>query len=130
MKEKKMNKKYEIWEDAKKNFEKITGKVAELAHKGKEESVVAYKIAKLKIKIMSLNHNMDEKFQELGKEAFKLCGNSKIKNPGLLNVCKEIQELKSVVKDKEIEIDHVSKQEQDIIINKPKKITKKTNKAL
>lgn len=98
------DKKDDIFEEAKRNLEKLGETVVGLAKKGKEEGINLYHTGKLRLDIVNLRHKIEGNFNAVGKRVYK---HHKIEDNEIIKLCAEIDKLELMVKNKEAEIEKI-----------------------
>lgn len=58
-----------------------------------KEANLSSQFVKGKLDIISINSELEKKYREVGKETYNLIADKKIKEPGLKDICLEIDEL-------------------------------------
>lgn len=104
------DKKDDIFEEAKRNLEKLGETVAGLAKKGKEEGINFYHTGKLKLDIVNIKHKIEGNFNAIGKKVYK---HHKLEDPEIVKLCADIDKLEAMVKNKEAEIDKIIQSKQN-----------------
>ncbi|MDD5773166.1 MAG: hypothetical protein PHX78_06840 [bacterium] len=104
------DKKDDIFEEAKRNLEKLGETVVGLAKKGKEEGINLYHTGKLRLDIVNLKHKVEGNFNAIGKKVYK---NHKIEDNEIIKLCADIDKLEAMVKNKEAEIEKIINSKQN-----------------
>ncbi len=94
-------------EDLKKameNLKKLGGKMKEVARVIEKDTICGAQIGKLKLKILGLERDKNNKLKEIGKTTYKLVCSGKIKEVSVAKQCSEIKNLDKAIKQQKAEI--------------------------
>lgn len=98
------DKKDDVFEEAKRNLEKLGETVVGIAKKGKKEGVNFYHTGKLRLDIVNLKHKIEGNFKEIGEKVYK---HRRIEDDEITKLCADTDKLEALVKNKEEEIEKI-----------------------
>lgn len=96
--------KKEDFEKAMENLKKLGGKMKEVARVIEKDTIYGAQIGKLKLQILGLEKDKNNKLKEVGKTAYKLVCSGKLKEVSVTKQCSEIKNLEKTIKRQKAEI--------------------------
>ncbi|MCK4261536.1 hypothetical protein KAU86_00850 [bacterium] len=104
-----------FWDGAVRRLKRLGDEAGELTKRwetrAKEEVVKVSRMGKLKLDIVGLKRNREEKFRELGAKSYKLGVWRKIDQPSVKKLCQEIKKIEGDLKDKKSQVKALRKEE-------------------
>jgi len=89
-----------FWEKAEKQLKELSAKAVKIAKGLQEDALHALKIGRLKVEELGLESKKAKLFQQIGRDAFKLVKENRLKDDKISKLCTQIETIDKEIKKK------------------------------